>query len=221
MSLISETRLASKSLPDVRSAGFCVIAGLSMFAGIILAAAGTSLGSELSSASYRSVGGAINAGSAAMFSTAVSPAFSGAAGSLGQREAIGPSGGSSDLTTSWPGFWAIVVRGSASLDLDGDGIQSFLDDDDDNDGLLDDVETNTRVFVSESDTGTDPLVADTDGDGVDDGSEISAGSDPNNPFSIPMVPALTDWGRAFAVMALASVAGIALRGRRIRCSFKT
>jgi hypothetical protein len=50
--------------------------------------------------------------------------------------------------------------------------------DSDGDGLADSVETNTGVFVDATDTGTDPLVADTDGDGVDDGAEVLAGTDP-------------------------------------------
>ncbi|MDP0501152.1 MAG: glycoside hydrolase N-terminal domain-containing protein [Verrucomicrobiota bacterium JB022] len=45
--------------------------------------------------------------------------------------------------------------------------------DSDNDGLLDSVETNTGVYVSPTDTGTDPLKADTDGDGIEDGVEIT------------------------------------------------
>lgn len=53
-----------------------------------------------------------------------------------------------------------------------------LDTDVDNDGLLGSVETNTGVFVDASDTGTDPQNADTDGDGVDDGAEVEAGTDP-------------------------------------------
>ncbi len=53
------------------------------------------------------------------------------------------------------------------------------DPDDDDDGLNDVVETDTGVFVDETDTGTDPLVADTDGDGLTDGDEVNVyGSDP-------------------------------------------
>lgn len=57
-------------------------------------------------------------------------------------------------------------------DNDGDGIPDDEDDDDDNDGLLDVVETNTGIYVSPTDTGTDPFLADTDGDGVADGEEL-------------------------------------------------
>jgi len=45
--------------------------------------------------------------------------------------------------------------------------------DTDADGLNDDVETNTGIFVSAADTGSDPLVDDTDGDGLPDGIEVS------------------------------------------------
>ena len=44
--------------------------------------------------------------------------------------------------------------------------------DNDNDRLLNCYETNTGVFVSATDTGTDPNVADTDGDAIDDGDEV-------------------------------------------------
>ena len=39
--------------------------------------------------------------------------------------------------------------------------------------------------------GTDPLLADTDGDGVDDGSEVAAGDDPLNPAVYPGAPVIT------------------------------
>ena len=44
--------------------------------------------------------------------------------------------------------------------------------DTDGDRLLDVYETNSGVYVSATDTGTDPLVADTDGDGISDGDEV-------------------------------------------------
>jgi hypothetical protein len=187
---------------------------------LALSSAGAARSADLESESYRSIGGATNTGSAAMFSTASAPAFAGAAGSVGQGEAVGLSGGPSDLTTSRPGFWAVFLGNLASLDLDGDRIQSFLDDDDDNDGLVDTVETGSGIFVSASDTGTDPLAVDTDGDGVGDGVEVAAGSDPNDPLSIPStpVPALADWGRALIAFALTASAWIALLRRRNPCS---
>ncbi|MFT6864211.1 MAG: hypothetical protein ACJAVK_002775 [Akkermansiaceae bacterium] len=62
------------------------------------------------------------------------------------------------------------------------------DDDTDDDGLKDGVESNTGTWVSITDTGTDPLNPDSDGDTLSDGAEdaggtfVSAtqtGSDPN------------------------------------------
>ncbi len=50
--------------------------------------------------------------------------------------------------------------------------------DSDGDGLLDEVETNTGVFVSLEDTGTDPNRSDTDGDGIPDGVEAGSPIDP-------------------------------------------
>lgn len=62
--------------------------------------------------------------------------------------------------------------------------------DTDDDGLDDNVESNTGTFVDSSDTGTDPLIPDTDGDGFLDGVETNTGTfvdssdtgtDPHNP----------------------------------------
>jgi hypothetical protein len=50
--------------------------------------------------------------------------------------------------------------------------------DEDEDGLLDFVETDTGVYVSPTDRGTDPLDWDTDDDGFGDGNEVSRGADP-------------------------------------------
>jgi hypothetical protein len=78
------------------------------------------------------------------------------------------------------------------LNTDGDTQGNACDDDDDNDGLDDAVETNTMVFVGPDDTGTNPLVADTDGDGVSDGDEVAAGTNPTAPP--PLLPALSPGG---------------------------
>ncbi|MEK7950842.1 sulfatase-like hydrolase/transferase [Luteolibacter soli] len=53
----------------------------------------------------------------------------------------------------------------------------------DNDGLRDAVETNTGVYVSPSNTGTNPQVADTDGDSLPDGMELTLGTNPVDPAS--------------------------------------
>ena len=57
--------------------------------------------------------------------------------------------------------------------------------DTDGDGLKDLVETNTGVFDSATDTGTDPLAADSDGDGFLDFDEVAALTDPTDPESVP------------------------------------
>jgi uncharacterized repeat protein (TIGR02543 family) len=52
--------------------------------------------------------------------------------------------------------------------------------DSDFDGLDDAVETNTGIYVSPSDTGTNPGAADSDGDGVPDGLEVKEKTSPVN-----------------------------------------
>ena len=87
-------------------------------------------------------------------------------------------------------------------DFDGDGLANDLpsdydaaegptpglvaDSDDDGDGLADSIETDTGTYIDASDTGTDPLNPDTDGDGICDGPNAVPGvcvagpdSDPN------------------------------------------
>ncbi|MBK1827316.1 beta strand repeat-containing protein [Haloferula rosea] len=49
-------------------------------------------------------------------------------------------------------------------------------DDTDNDGYLDQYETDTGIFVSITDTGTDPRIADFDSDGILDGAETNSGN---------------------------------------------
>ena len=56
-----------------------------------------------------------------------------------------------------------------------------LDDDTDTDGLSDGFETGTGIVKGMTDSGTDPLLADTDGDAVEDLKELQIGTDPFNP----------------------------------------
>ena len=108
-----------------------------------------------------------------------------------------------------------TVANDDQADNELDGLGDVCDQDDDNDVLLDDYETNTGTFISATNTGTDPLVADTDGDGFDDGVEVAAGTDPNNPGSFPgQVPALGAWTRTLLILALIAVSFVLLVTRR-------
>ena len=110
-----------------------------------------------------------------------------------------------------------VVANLGQLDTDADSQGDDCDADDDGDGLLDVVETDTGIYVDPSDTGTDPLLADTDSDGFDDGGEIAAGTDPTDPESFPdstPVPGIGVPAIAWLVAALG--AGVAHRARRRR-----
>jgi hypothetical protein len=118
------------------------------------------------------------------------------------------------------------------IDSDGDGLTNAaetslgtnpFDADSDDDGLGDGAEVNTHgsdPLVADSDGdglsdgaevntyATNPLDADSDGDGYDDGVEVAAGSNPNDPGSVPpgpAVPALAHW-QALALTALLAAA---------------
>jgi autotransporter-associated beta strand protein len=61
--------------------------------------------------------------------------------------------------------------------------------DTDSDGLIDSVETNTGTYVSPTNTGTNPNLSDTDGDGVGDWYEVKASfTNPLQASSKPRVP---------------------------------
>jgi hypothetical protein len=81
-------------------------------------------------------------------------------------------------------------------DFDGDGDGDACDTDDDDDGLLDTVETNTGIFVSPTDTGSNPLDTDSDDDGINDLAEVLNNTDPNDPDSPgpPIIPMMPLWG---------------------------
>lgn len=65
---------------------------------------------------------------------------------------------------------------TAVADMDGDGIPDSQDPDIDGDGLANVDETNNGTFVSATNTGTNPLDADSDDDGFNDGSEVNGTS---------------------------------------------
>jgi hypothetical protein len=86
--------------------------------------------------------------------------------------------GNADAAVSTIGVNSISV---ATSDDDGDGVVNrkdpfpndpFNNADTDGDGLSNSVETNTGIYVSPTDTGTDPNNPDSDGDGVNDGAEV-------------------------------------------------
>ena len=105
-------------------------------------------------------------------------------------------------------------------DFDGDTLGDACDSDDDNDGLLDVHETGTGVFVSPTDTGSQPRNADSDGDGFNDGFEVGSGSNPNDAGSVPVFPPIPATGplaRAALALLLIACVSVALRGRRQSC----
>src|SRR5262249_46248895 len=103
------------------------------------------------------------------------------------------------------GTAATIALDPTKPDYDGDGIKDGAEmgrtgghyrprqfaptnpfnKDTDGDGLTDGVETDTGILVSPLDTGSDPLTVDSDADTYSDGQEISQGSNPNDPLSIP------------------------------------
>ncbi len=60
--------------------------------------------------------------------------------------------------------------------------------DTDGDGLVDVVETNTGIYRSRTDTGSNPNNPNTDGDRIKDGIEVRHGTDPNDPNDYPDLP---------------------------------
>ncbi len=89
-----------------------------------------------------------------------------------------------------------AVANPGQQDFDGDTAGDSCDTDDDDDGLLDTVETNTGIFVSPTNTGSNPLDTDSDDDGINDLAEVNNGTDPNDPDSPgpPVIPMLPLWG---------------------------
>ena len=79
-----------------------------------------------------------------------------------------------------------MVEGTEQCDdgnlVSGDGCSATcLDEtlDSDGDGIPNIYETGTGIYVSPTNTGTNPNTPDSDGDGLSDGAEILAGTNPN------------------------------------------
>jgi DNA-binding beta-propeller fold protein YncE len=108
-----------------------------------------------------------------------------------------------------------VLANAGQQNFDGDVQGDACDSDDDNDSLLDSVETGTGVYVSPTNTGTNPLDTDSDDDARPDGLEVANGWDPNNPLSPgpAPVPALPFWGRLLLMGGVLLLGVYLLRGR--------
>jgi hypothetical protein len=110
-----------------------------------------------------------------------------------QGNSIGVDSGGNVYTTGQfrdtvdfdPGPGTYYLTSAGQNDLFVLKLSGGVDPDDlDGDGLLDEVETDTGVYVDETDTGTDPDDPDTDNDGLDDGDEVNIhNTDPNDPDS--------------------------------------
>ena len=101
------------------------------------------------------------------------------------------------MDDTWETQYGLIVGTDDSAgDIDSDGSNN-LDEyrrvtlpnnpDTDGDGYFDGAETLTGIWVSNSNTGTDPLKLDTDGDGYGDKYEANNGTDPNSAAATPTV----------------------------------
>jgi hypothetical protein len=95
-------------------------------------------------------------------------------------------------------------------DTDGDFIANPDDLDDDGDGLPDWVENDTGFFLDPNHTGTDPLVVDTDRDGISDFDEVMGGSDPTDPADPIPAPTSGPVQRMLLGLGLLGVLALAL-----------
>ncbi|MGB5715659.1 MAG: S8 family serine peptidase [Gammaproteobacteria bacterium] len=87
------------------------------------------------------------------------------------------AGTSTQNFLAWSEHGRLNVYGALSIvDTDLDGLPNNLDDDDDNDGLADSVETSPGI-------GTDPLNPDSDNDGLSDGFEVNYHPAPPDTYS--------------------------------------
>ena len=92
----------------------------------------------------------------------------------GTNQTLGPLDSESDMTETFNIYNFEDEPGTQTLEVTVSGLNPLLDEDDD--GLLNGVETNTGTYVDQNDTGTDPEVPDNDGDGYLDGHEVNGSS---------------------------------------------
>ncbi|MEZ5165799.1 MAG: hypothetical protein R2695_04645 [Acidimicrobiales bacterium] len=98
--------------------------------------------------------------------------WSGTLGSLGIVAASWDPGAGAAATDDG-GLGPPGQRGRGQVVSAGGAVTCVPETDTDGDRLPDWVETDTGIFVDKTDTGTDPADPDTDGDGIDDGDEVT------------------------------------------------
>jgi hypothetical protein len=91
-----------------------------------------------------------------------------------------------------PGGYLQTFSLRPDLDTDGDGLHDEIDDDNDGDLLADIDEITGALF--DPVTPTHPNLADADGDGVNDGEEMIAGTNPGDANSVLEVVSITRAG---------------------------
>ena len=158
-------------------------------AGILILAVGLGLSAALDAAAQTAHSlGTVQNGSGTMSTNTV------LLGGIAYRHAsaAGQPGGIATHTnvpwTHYAGFLQTVDIKRPALDTDRDGILDELDLDNDNDGLADLQEISGSGF--NPGTATEVNRADTDGDGVPDGQEAVAGTDPQDPNALFRIIAL-------------------------------